>query len=1342
MNSSSDSDILSSLSNMKNNSNYDDDSDDSYDTQSLSSLDYLSGGEDKEFVDVGPTGIGLDRAVEQEQDGDEMGPDSSSEFSPDLTSINMQTTQNRQDKEEQSSTDTDSTSTNNLTSIDMRTTQHNSTRSPYQSQKELDQEENKEEDEKEDEEKDNTDTDDISTVKIHDIDILEEEDEEEAKEASSEDINSKDPSKLMDIEYIYPPPRDKNFQEKIFKKREFYYHRVEGRENLTDYKDIKAYRDKVCARSFQLQEHQALLSNFMNPETPYSGILIFHGVGSGKTCAGISIAEKYKSMIQKYGTKIYVLVSGPFIKENWRNELLKCTGETYLKKQDATQYISDMEKEKAEKMAINTALQYYRFMSYRSFYKKVLGEKIREQEKTSDNKIKVIYRKTDEGEFERDIAIDRIYNLNNSLLIVDEAHNLTGNAYGEAVYKIIKASVNLKVILLTATPMKNLADDIIELLNFIRPPNSPIERDRIFNSYKNHQMDFREGGAEYLKQMAKGYISYLRGADPLTFAKRVEKGNIPKGLLFTRVISCKMHEFQRATYDEILRTADEDTLDRRSEAVANFSFPGLSPDRKSIIGFYGNEGLITVKNQLKTHFEVLNSKIATDILHIEEGDTDLMYLTEDTNRISGKILKLQYLRYFSIKFYKAVKKLNRLIWAKKGPRTAFVYSNLVKVGIETFQEILLQNGYLEYDETGNYKIKPDTLCYFCGHTYRDHQQMQLKESALKRQDSNNKSESSTEYNLKKDDPPQHNFLPATFVSVTGKSTEEAVDIIPEDKKRILDHVFSNIENKEGKFIKFVLGSRVMQEGLSLMNVSEVHILDVYFNLGKVEQVTGRAIRHCSHYKLINDKNKFPDVKIYKYSLTLKTPTEPNTLVLSSEEEMYQKAELKYIMIKKVERVLKEVAIDCPLNRHGNIFPEELIQYQDCVPPQDAKEGQIECPILCDYTKCNFICDEDNLNTKYFDKATNSYRKLTKGELDYSTFTQNLARNEIEMTKVKIKELYKVNYVYTLPEIMDYVKKSYTGEKRELFDQFFIFKALDELIPITENDFNNFKDTIFDKFNRAGYLIYKSKYYIFQPFDQNEDVPMFYRSTYDKPLKNELTLYSYLQNTKQLEHLSSSKLEDTEKEITSEMRGPYDFNSVMEYYDNRDEFKYVGVIDKESMRRRTKQEELQDVFKIREKRAKVLDKKRGTGITTVFGAVCGTRSRDYLEKVAKSIDLKIANMSKRESVCDIIKNRLLFLEKYSNGKDKKTYMIIPANHPIYTFPLNLEDRKDKILNEIKNKIKFKIDVKVIDRKEQVENEQVKTYEVHVKQDKKLDEFKDILEGIGARLDKSEWIIILR
>ena len=971
--------------------------------------------------------------------------------------------------------------------------------------------------------------------------------------------------------------------------------------------------------------------------------------------------------MQKYGTKIYVLVSGPIIKENWKDELLKCTGETYLKQQDATIYTNEQERQKAKKNAINVALQYYRFMSYRSFYKKVLGEKIVEKVKTNDNKIKITYRKTEEGEFERDIAIDRIYNLNNSLVIVDEAHNLTGNAYGEALLKIIKNSSNLKIVLMTATPMKNLADDIVELINFLRPPKEPMSRDKIFTSPKNHEMEFKTTGIDYLKQMTRGYVSYLRGADPLTFAKRVDKGMVPKGLLFTRITPCKMLQFQRKIYDEAVKISD-DTLDRRSEAVANFSLPGLN-DKRELVGYYGREGINIVRNQLKTHLELLNKKIALEILKDEslENDTDLIYISDSGKSISGKILRIDYLKNFSVKFYKALKKVNRLIWSKKGSRTAFVYSNLVKVGIEIFQEILLMNGYLEYDENpNNYKIKPSTRCYFCGKTYLEHQQLNVKKSELMRLQLNI-SESSTEYEKfekPKGEIPEHVFHPAIFVAVTGKSTEEAAEIIPEEKQYILRNVFSSLDNIDGKLIKLVLGSKVMNEGLSLKYVAEVHILDVYFNLGKVDQVIGRAIRHCSHYQMMTKENPFPEVKVYKYAVTLDGE-------LSSEEELYKKAELKYLLIKKVERALKEIAVDCPLNRTGNIFPEELVTFKNCAEPgEQLKKGQEFCPALCDYMDCNFKCDSKNLNAKYFDEKTNSYKPLNKNDLDRATFTQTLARSEIEAAKSKIKEMYRVKYLYTLKDILAYVKDSYDGEKKELFDDFFVFEALNELTPITENDFNNFKDTVLDKYNRQGYLIYIDKYYIFQPFDQNENVPMYHRSVFDKPMHSSLTLYNYLKNIAKLPINKKIKLKSDEV-VAQKPISIYDFESVMDYYDNREEFKYVGIIDKESSRRKTKAtEELLDVFKIREKRAKVLDKRRQTGLNTFYGSVCATaRNRNSLFLIAKNLDIIVKPEQTRFDICEGIRDRLLFMEKYATEKKKNklTYVMIPKNHPVFKFP---------------------------------------------------------------------------
>ncbi|NCY25624.1 MAG: hypothetical protein EBX37_12465, partial [Alphaproteobacteria bacterium] len=615
---------------------------------------------------------------------------------------------------------------------------------------------------------------------------------------------------LMNINYTYPSNDDENLQYKIYKKREFYSHKLPERPDIKSYEELQEYRDNICAGEIQLFDYQSLLANIINPDTPYKGMIVFHGLGTGKcvhpdteisikrnkeeskyiikdlwdsyaknikdsedgigewanttekletlsftgshleykhitklyrekinnlikvytlsdgtmikassihkflsengwsnqlnsgdfvykyeknqikkikidsvefikysgyiydleidihhnylanniithnTCAGVAIAEKFKPLVQKYNTKIMVLVPGALLKENWKQHFIKCTGETYMKKLDKSNYIDHQELDILKKNAMIQAMQYYKIMSYKSFHKRVLGERIIEKREGT----KVTYRKTEEGEFERDVAVDRIHNLNNTVIIVDEAHNLTGNAYGEALQYIIKNSVNLKVVLMTGTPMKNLGDDIIDLINFLRPIDYPMERDKIFTGEKGSDMKIKSGGLEYFKKMANGYISHVRGSDPLVFAKKIEKGEKPDELLFTKVTRCTMSKFQRYLYDKTKIEITDDQLDRKATAVANFVFPVLSSDKKTIEGNSGNEGLNLIKNQLKSFPEAVNKVLGTFLKN--ENESNFISLTPDGQNITGKILHKKYLKTFSTKFYKAFKKISRL----------------------------------------------------------------------------------------------------------------------------------------------------------------------------------------------------------------------------------------------------------------------------------------------------------------------------------------------------------------------------------------------------------------------------------------------------------------------------------------------------------------------------------------------------------------------------------------------------------------------------------------------------------------------------------------------------------
>lgn len=1120
-----------------------------------------------------------------------------------------------------------------------------------------------------------------------------------------------------DIDYSYPEPDDKDIASKIYSKREFHYHRIPKRKKMESYEEIKKYREKQCKAEFKPKEQQAILSNLMNPETPYNGMLVMHGTGTGKTCSAISIAEQFKDQVKKYNTKVFVLIPGPNTRENFKDQLLFCTGETYFKNKEIVDQLNKAEQDRERKIGIYSSLQNYKILSYKTFYKKVLGEKILEKKIADDNKIKSTYRRNEEGEVERELVVDRINNMDNSILIVDEAHNLTNNEYGEALKKIIKISQNLKVILLTATPMKNLADDIIDLLNFLRPPDDQIKREKIFTGEKNYMMQFKPGGQDYLKEMARGYVSFYRGSIPFTFAKRVDKGKIPEGLLFTPVVKCKMEDFQLMSYNDTIKNFD-DSLSKTSSAASNFVFPGLDSQKKKVIGYYSTDGMNRVVSQFSNEKEnlmkLINKQLFNDKLSKEEK---INFMFENDNKtINGLILNLKYLKMFSIKFYKCISRLSKLVEGYKGTGTAFVYSNLVKAGgMEIFADALTENGYLEYQENPNdYDIKDNTIDYKTGKTY---------------------SELQKEGNLSQ-------FKPATFLLVTG-GTDDSGEDIPEIKQKIIREVFNNSKNKNGKFLKFILGTKVMNEGITLENIKEIHILDVHYNLGKVDQVIGRGIRQCKHLAVIDDENRFPKVNVYRYVTSTKSG-------LSTDEILYQKAELKYILVKKVERLLKEIAIDCPLLLYNNKFPEEIEKYKGCVKPtlENVKKGKKICPALCDFEECDYKCDGDKLNKKYF--KSDGYIELSKKDLDYSTFGDKLANIEINTIKNNIKDLFRFKHVYTYSSIFSTVANSLTKHQKDLFDEKFLYQALSDLMPKTENDFNNFTDTLFDKYNRTGYLIKKENFYIFQPFDQNENVPLYYRNQYDVEYINQIPIENYVkQKYGDVKEKSISDNISSEKKTKKE-KG-YNFEKIMDYYLDRDEFsQIVGIIDKNLNPLASLDE---DLFKIRPPRAKVLEKKRGTGIPTLKGAVCNTsKSKPHLLKIlekipgVKSEDINKIKKDTRESVCNFIKIKLLYLEKYSTSaqKNKVTYVMIPSDHPIYPFPYNLEDRIKFILSNIKSKIGRDIEYKTISGKEGTfQNEKnLQSYKIEINDNKYTQIAKNDLEKIGFKLESNKWSFVVK
>ena len=84
---------------------------------------------------------------------------------------------------------------------------------------------------------------------------------------------------------------------------------------------------------FSLLTHQKIVRDYMNLYTPYRGLLLYHGLGSGKSCTSIAIAEGMK------GSKKVIIMLPASLQRNYREELKKC-GDLMFKKNQYWEWIS------------------------------------------------------------------------------------------------------------------------------------------------------------------------------------------------------------------------------------------------------------------------------------------------------------------------------------------------------------------------------------------------------------------------------------------------------------------------------------------------------------------------------------------------------------------------------------------------------------------------------------------------------------------------------------------------------------------------------------------------------------------------------------------------------------------------------------------------------------------------------------------------------------------------------------------------------------------------------------------------------------------------------------------
>jgi hypothetical protein len=667
--------------------------------------------------------------------------------------------------------------------------------------------------------------------------------------------------------------------------------------------------------------HQEFVANLMSPYTPYDRLLVFHGLGTGKSVVMAAVAELAKKV--KAGeisnNEIIVLVRNPTLRKNIMNEI--ATVATNYK------YYPSKEEIKEENLSED---------AIRRRVSKRLGINYEiETFTTFVNSIKML----------TDFEIKEKYS--NRYVLIDEAHNIRVQAIktkkqrelGEKstsnykeLHRFLHCITGSKILLLTATPMRDSPVEICQLLNLILPLNKQLDKKGFMEKYfSNSGNAIIPTKINEFKSYIKGMISYLRSS--FSNVKIKYEGSVDKmiGMKFTNTVRLEMGDFQNEIYkkaylseapkeekvsDEIIED-EEDAGDAgiwgNSRQSSMFVFPDGTYGRESINKVFEVSGIYHAKDELKSYLKQNGS------------DRESM---------------LEQLKVLSIKFYYVIKQI-----LENPKQKMFVYSNIVSGG-----GCLLFGAILEI--------------FGMSHPIPPKKGDMVSIDKMEKKD--------------------------RYIVLTGSTLSSA------QFDFFINKIFNHPDNRYGDYVRVVIGSHIVGEGVSFKHIRKMFVMTPFWNNPTTEQAIGRAIRYKSHDDL---KPEEQNVSVYRLaaepglevSMEELSVNESSQVVESIDMLMYKVSEDKDIKNKQIERLLKESAIDCALNRQRNILKSDKPFSKEC-------DYQEECNYRCDY-----------VNDKY-------YNIEWVGERIQDTYNLYYARDEMNNVKSVIKEAFLYKFAYDFEEL--------------------------------------------------------------------------------------------------------------------------------------------------------------------------------------------------------------------------------------------------------------------------------------------------------------------------------------
>jgi len=894
----------------------------------------------------------------------------------------------------------------------------------------------------------------------------------EAHESAYEDTGS-----------LYPDASDPDFIQKLLKKREF----AESKQRSI--KDQLEDTINPCDpdREFELTPVQRFVSRLLSPATPYNSALLFHGVGVGKTCAAITIAEGF---LEKYPRDQVMIVAprtiqGGFYRTIFDPDGLKigkglsedpdtsemntakgCTGNTYLKL-SGTLYEQD---KKVIESRVNALIKRrYAFMGYTAFANYITGI-----EKTvAKGSQEALYKELNKAFSGKVLIIDEAHNLRDTPEMDEEnidaaggkkelSESVAGKRLTPFLRKILEVVDGITLVLLTGTPMYNSYTEIIFLLNLLLLNDkratellsvpSIFTEDGTFTKEKVLP-DGRivPSGDKQIGQIASRYVSFMRGENPLTFPTRLKPqmegsarfelmskwpSKAPNGVAITAAGA--------ATGTEI--TAEFGL------PIVHCQFEGEAADlyreyAKTVVGteekidIQTSNTLIQAGNWIFPGEDSIESRIRAQGFddQFEEKHTGGLSTFKSlqgapTWLAEGEIGKVSPKMAFL---------LSRL---KNTKGCAFVYSRFIKSGALMIALALEANGYTLWSPGGRQGFLQDGIqtdgkrqCALCSQREKGHRA-------------------------------DHAFLPARYCILTGSD-----EYSPNNAAAIAAQRATN--NTMGESLKIVIGSQVAGEGIDLRYIRELFLFDSWFHLNKLEQVVGRGIRTCSH-SLLKD-TRLRNCTVYLLVSAFDKAYDTETIDLYT----YRRAIRKAIEVGRVTRVLKEYAVDCNLN-HDAVLVEGL----PLVPMIDG-QGVLRPAVDRNDVPFTALCDWLENCQDYKCKPEIVVNPDAANERTYTEYAAKWRENQLlERVRLLFRGKGSASAEQPFVALSD-------------FTDFFSDIPRKALALLLQTIIRSKSFTI-DLFGKRGRILYKNGYFLFQPSGlQDDTIPLALRIA-DAPVKRD------------------------------------------------------------------------------------------------------------------------------------------------------------------------------------------------------------------------------------------------